>query len=92
MGSFPGGSASAMARQIADGYTLVNQHTYKRLSEPQLSVLEFELDKKLREIRAEFVDLDDQPALQKRNMRISRLVGALRVLRYAAQNRKSGRF
>jgi len=91
MGSFPGGSASAMARQIANGYTLVNQHTYKRLSEPQLSVLEFELDRKLREVRAEFVDLEDQPALQKRNMKISRLVGSLRVLRYTSQQRKRGR-
>jgi hypothetical protein len=91
MGTFPGGSASAMSRQIADGYTLVNQHTYKRLSLEQMKTLQFELEKKLREVRAEFVDLGDQPRLQKRNMTISRLDGALRVLRRTVQQKRRGR-
>jgi hypothetical protein len=77
-----------MARQIRDGYTLVNQHTLKRLSVEQLSSLEFELDKKLREIRAEPMDLEDQPALQTRNRRISRLEGAIRMIRAAVQARR----
>ena len=88
MGSFMGGSAPAMARQIADGYTLVSAVTLKRLNNQQLQALEFELDKQLRGIRGEQVDLEDQPGLQKRNRKISRIDGALRVIRSTMQTRK----
>ena len=91
MGSFQGGSAPAMARQICDGYTLVSQVSLKRLSLDQMTTLEFELDKRLRETRGETVDLDDQPALQARNRRISRIEGAIRVLRHTMQLRRAGR-
>jgi len=88
MGSFMGGSAPAMARQITEGYTLVTAVTLKRLTNPQLQTLEFELDKKLRDLRGESVDLNDQPAIQTRNRRISRIDGALRVIRGTMQTRK----
>ena len=91
MGSFQGGSAPAMARQICDGFTLVSQVSLKRLSLEQMTSLEFELDKRLRETRAEVVDLNDQPALQSRNRRISRIEGALRVVRHTVQLRRAGR-
>ena len=73
MGSFQGGSAPAMAKQICDGFTLVNQLVLKRLSIDQMTKLEFELDKRLRETRGEVVDLSDQQGLQTRNRRISRI-------------------
>ena len=91
MGSFQGGSAPAMARQICDGFTLVSQVSLKRLSLEQMTMLEFELDKRLRETRGEVVDLNDQPALQTRNRKISRIEGALRVVRHCAQLRRAGR-
>ncbi len=91
MGSYQGGSAPAMARQICDGYTLVSQVSLKRLSAEQMTTLEFELDKRLRETRGEQVDLNDQPALQARNRRITRIDGALRVLRHTIQQRRAGR-
>lgn len=91
MGSYQGGSAPAMARQICDGFTLVSQVSLKRLSLEQMTTLEFELDKRLRETRGEPVDLQDQPALQSRNRRISRIEGAMRVLRHTIQLRRSGR-
>ncbi len=91
MGSFQGGSAPAMARQICDGFTLVSQVSLKRLSADQMTMLEFELDKRLRETRAEAVDLEDQPALQARNRRLSRIEGALRVVRHTLQLRRAGR-
>ena len=91
MGTYQGGSAPAMAKQICDGYTLVNQLTLKRLSLDQMKNLEFELDKRLRETRGEAVDLEDQPSLQKRNRRISRIEGAIRVLRHTMQQRRMGR-
>lgn len=87
MGSFMGGSAPAMANQICDGYHLISAVSLKRLASDQLRTLEFELDKKLREIRGEKVDLTDQPALQSRNRRISRIENAMRVLRGTMQER-----
>jgi hypothetical protein len=91
MGSFLGGSAPSMARQICDGYTLMSPTILKRLSVDQLQTLEFELDKKLRETRADQPDLDDQAALQLRNRKLSRIEGALRILRSTLQQRKMGR-
>lgn len=91
MGTFQGGSAPAMAKQICDGYSLVNQVSLKRLSIDQMVKLEFELDKRLRDTRGEVVNLEDQPALQKRNRRISRIEGAMRVLRHTMQQRRAGR-
>ena len=91
MGSFQGGSAPAMARQICEGFSLVSQVTLKRLTVQQITMLEFELDKRLRETRSEVIDLTDQPALQVRNRRLSRIEGALRVVRHTVQLKKMGR-
>jgi hypothetical protein len=91
MGQYQGGSAPAMAQQICDGFTLVSQVSLKRLSVDQMVKLEFELDKRLRETRAEPMNLEDQPAVQARNRRISRITGALRVVRHTVQLRRKGR-
>lgn len=91
MGSFLGGSAPAMARQICEGYTLVTPALLKRLNVQQLDALNFELDKKIRESRGEIVDLDDQKALQQRNRRISRIQNAVRVINGSIQLRRRGR-
>jgi hypothetical protein len=80
-----------MARQVCDGFTLLSQVSLKRLSLEQMTTLEFELDKRLRETRSEPVDLEDQPALQTRNRRLSRIEGALRMLRHTIQLRRAGR-
>jgi hypothetical protein len=91
MGSFMGGSAPAMARQVCDGYTLLTANSLKRLSLDQMVQLEFEMDKKLRLSRGEQPDLNDQPALQERNRRISRIEGQIRILRHSIQQRRMGR-
>jgi len=91
MGSFMGGSAPAMARQVCDGYTLLSGNSLKRLELDQMVQLEFEMDKKLREARSDQPDLQDQLALQARNRRISRIDGQLRVLRQTMQQKRMGR-
>lgn len=91
MGTFMGGSAPAMARQVCDGYTLLSPTSLKRLSIEQMQQLEFEIDKALRLTRGMQPDLDDQPALQERNRRIFRIEGQLRVLRHTVQQKKMGR-
>jgi hypothetical protein len=80
-----------MARQVCDGFSLLSQVSLKRLSLEQMTTLEFELDKRVRETRSEPVDLQDQQAIQGRNRRLSRIEGALRVLRHTIQLRRAGR-
>jgi hypothetical protein len=91
MGTFMGGSAPAMARQVCDGFTLLSTVMLKRLDIKQMELLEFELDRRLRDARAEPMDLEDQEGLQQRNRRLSRIEGGLRVLRHAMQQRRMGR-
>lgn len=91
MGSFMGGSAPAMARQVCDGHTLLSPNSLKRLTVDQMKQLEFEMDKKLRNTRGEQPDLNDQPALLDRNRRISRIEGQIRILRSTMQQKRMGR-
>jgi hypothetical protein len=91
MGTYLGGSAPAMAKQICDGYTLLSPVMLKRLDVGQMKKLEFVMDKKLRETRGEAMDLSDQEAVQARNRRIARIENALRLLRQTIQQqRRSG--
>ena len=85
MGNFMGGSAWAMAQQISEGYILVSERTYKRLERGELDKLGFEMEKLLREVRGEQVPLDDVQALQQKNRKASRLMGAVSQLRQYQQ-------
>jgi hypothetical protein len=78
---FPGGSAYAMSRDIAEGYTLVTDRTLRALSAADLDKLSFEMDRHMRELRGDQPALDDIPAIQQRNRRIQRLNQAMLVLR-----------
>jgi predicted lipid-binding transport protein (Tim44 family) len=83
-----GGSAPAMANQIAEGYTLLTAVQLKRLTDPEMDQLLFELEKILRDARGEQVDLEDIPALQVRNRRLSRIQNAIQQINMAAQRRR----
>ena len=76
-----GGSAWAMSQQIADGFILVSERTYKRLERGELDKLGFEMEKLLREVRAVQIPLEDIQGLQQKNGKCSRLMGALSQLR-----------
>ncbi|HXO22344.1 MAG TPA: hypothetical protein VOA87_20685 [Thermoanaerobaculia bacterium] len=86
--SFPGGSAWAMARDIAEGYTAMTERTFRTLTGPDLQQLAFELDRYLRELRGDQPASDDIPSLQQRNRRIQRLNSALTMLRSYRLKRK----
>ncbi len=85
MGNFMGGSAWAMAQQISEGYILVSERTYKRLERVELDKLGFEMEKLLREVRGEQVPIDDVQAIQLKNRKASRLIGAVSQLRQYQQ-------
>jgi len=80
MATFPGGSAYSMARDIAGGFVAVTERTFKRFSDEQLRLLGFELEKLVKQVRAEQPSLDDTPALQKRNRTLQRVTSARMML------------
>lgn len=88
MATFPGGSAYAMVREIADGYFLVTERTFARFDRGALGQLQFEIDRHMREVRGDQPPLDDMQAIQKRNRKIQRLNTALMVLRSYQQKLK----
>jgi hypothetical protein len=88
MANFIGGSAPAMAQQIADGYTLVHKNLLKGFTPGELQLLQQELDKVQRTIRAETPAQDDAMALQSRNRKIGRLSSAMQVIQHMMSVRR----
>jgi hypothetical protein len=77
----PGGSAFAMAKDIADGYLLVTERTYQRFEPAQLDQLAFEMERAQRDIRSDLSAQDDMATIQQRNRRLQRLTQAISMLR-----------
>ena len=88
MSPYMGGSAPAMASQVSDGYTLVSAVQLKRLTDPELDLLHAELEKMLRDIRSVAVALDDIPAIQARQRRMTRITGALQQIQMTKSKRR----
>ena len=80
MGSFLGGSAYAMSRDIAEGFVLLNANLLKKFTAAELSQLRQQLEKVQKEVRAEQPAQTDVQAIQKRGRKISRISSALLVL------------
>jgi hypothetical protein len=79
--TFPGGSAWAMARDIAEGYLTITERSFKSLTRGDLDQLAFELERHLRDLRGDQAPLDDIQAIQARNRKIQRVNTAVMVLR-----------
>lgn len=88
MGNFPGGSAWAMAKDIAEGVLLPTERSFIRLQPPEMEQLAFEIDRALRDVRGNQPSLEDQAALQQRNRKIMRLNQGLSMLRAAQAKRR----
>jgi hypothetical protein len=79
--AIPGGSAYGYARDVAEGFHVVTERSFKGLTRPEMDQLAFEIDRALRDIRAEQVGSDDLPMIQAKNRKIQRLNGALMMMR-----------
>mgnify|MGYP003409461080 FL=1 len=79
--NFSGGSAFAMAKDIAEGYLLVTERTYQRFEPAQLEQLAFELERAQRDIRGVLSATDYLPTIQQRNRKLQRLTQAISMLR-----------
>ena len=88
MAPFIGGSASAMAAQVGEGYTLLTAIQLRRLSPAEMHQLTFELERALRDQRSQFIATEDLPAMQLRNRKIARLSGALQLIQAARARRR----
>lgn len=80
MANFMGGSAPAMANQIAEGYILLSLNTLRGFMPGELALLRTELEKLQRDARAVVPPQDDALAQQARNRKIARLSSALQVV------------
>ena len=79
MSAFLGGSAYAMVRDIADGYVIASELTFKKFQAADFQAFGFETDKLLREIRGNVPPTGDVEATQKRHRRMQRLQQALTI-------------
>jgi hypothetical protein len=87
MANFMGGSAPAMASQIAEGFILLNLNNLKGFLPGDLGNLRQEIDKLLREVRSLTPPADDALAQQVRNRKIVRLSSAMQVIQAKAMAR-----
>jgi len=76
----PGGSSYAMVESIVEGHLLVTERTFARLKPSELDQLTFEIEKRLRGLRALQPGLEDSQALQERNRKLQRLNSARAML------------
>jgi hypothetical protein len=76
-----------MAKDVAEGYVLITERTFHRFDAGQLDQLGFELERALRDQRGEPVDAEDPQAVQQKNRKLSRLTGAITMLRGHQQRR-----
>lgn len=70
-----------MARDIAEGYVMITERSFKSLTRGDLDQLGFELERHLRELRGDQAPLEDIQAIQARNRKIQRVNTAMMVLR-----------
>ncbi len=87
--NFSGGSAFAMAKDIAEGYLLVTERTYQRFEPAQLDQLAFEMERAQRDIRGDLSATDDMATIQQRNRKLQRLTQAISMLRGALTRARS---
>lgn len=85
--AFLGGSAYAMARDVGEGYILLNSNLLKRLVGDELRQLRFEVERLLTTLRSELPPVDDSLAIQGRNRKISRLNGAVTMINNQLQSK-----
>ena len=79
MSGFIGGSAYTMVRDIAEGYIIASELTFKKFLAGEFQQFGFEADKLLREVRSTVVPVGDVEATQKRHRKMQRLHQAMTI-------------
>ncbi len=79
MSVFIGGSAYNMVRDIADGFILVSERTFRSYKPREITDFTLEAERLLREVRSDQPPLSDTEAVQRRQRRIQRLQQAMTI-------------
>ena len=80
MSVFLGGSAYNMVRELADGFIIVTERTFKQYKPQDLTDFQMEADKLLREVRGNQLPVTDLEGTQKRQRRMQRLQQAITII------------
>jgi hypothetical protein len=80
MANFMGGSAAAMASQIAEGFNHINSNKLRGYTPADLAALRQEIERLQRDTRAISPPADDAQANQAKNRKVTRLSSALQVV------------
>jgi hypothetical protein len=88
MSVFIGGSAYNMVRDIAEGYILATERTFRNYEDKQLGAFVQEANRLLQEVRADQPALTDTMAIQKRQRRMQRLMQSLTIVGAVLQRRR----
>ena len=80
MSVYLGGSAYNMVRELADGFIIVTERTFKQYKPQELTDFQMEADKLLREVRANQPAATELEATQKRQRRMQRIQHAITIV------------
>lgn len=83
-----GKSLEATAKDIADGFFVLNPLTIKKLEDEHYKPFHSALRKTMNFIRAEGFPAHDQNAIRKRNSRLQRLHSAVSILENLSKEKK----
>ncbi len=87
-GQIQGKSVIAVAKDIAEGYMVLNPLVLKRFEKEMYKALHQQLRKVQREVRSESFPTHDILGIRRRNTRLQRLYTALTVLEHAAKEKR----
>ncbi|TAK09076.1 MAG: hypothetical protein EPO39_03155 [Candidatus Manganitrophaceae bacterium] len=87
-GQIQGKSVGTVAKDIADGFMVLNPMVLKRFENETYKTLHQQLRKVQREVRSESFPTHDTLGIRKRNTRLQRLHTALMVLEHAAKEKR----
>ena len=79
MSVFLGGSAYMMVRDIAEGYIIASELTFKKFQQADFQAFGFEVEKLMREVRGNVPPTGDVDATQKRHRKMQRLQQAMTI-------------
>ena len=87
-GQIQGKSIIAIAKDVAEGFFVLNPLTLKKFEAPTYKALYHQLKKTQTEARSESFPSHDTGAIRSRNMKLQRLHTALMVLEHAAKEKR----
>ena len=80
MSVFIGGSAYNMVRDVAEGFILVTERTFRNFGPGELGEFLFEANRLLQDVRSNQPALTDTEAIQKRQRKMQRLMQAVSIV------------